>query len=317
MQDKEIIELAREVLDIEGHAVLDLKNKLNGDFTRALHAIFNSDGKVIVTGIGKSGHIGNKIAATLASTGTPSFFVHPAEAFHGDLGMFEKKDMVLCISNSGETDEILKLIPFFKKNGNLIRAMTGKQGSTLATNSDFFIDISVKKEACLLELAPTSSTTVTLALGDAMAIALMKMRNFDEERFAEYHPGGSLGRRLLIRATDVMRKENLPVVVQDRKMIDVINVMTNGMLGLAIVVDASHELCGIITDGDLRRAMNAKTDTFFQLEAADIMTANPKCIAPETRLFDIQETMNTYKINSLLVTEKKKVVGVVQIYDIK
>lgn len=317
MQDKEIIELAKEVFDIEGKAVLDLKDKLNGDFTKALRAIFDSNGKVIVTGIGKSGHIGNKIAATLASTGTPSFFVHPAEAFHGDLGMFENKDIVLCISNSGETDEILKLIPFFKKNGNLIIAMTGRQGSTLAVNSDFFIDISVEKEACLLALAPTSSTTVTLALGDAMAIALMKMRNFDEERFAEYHPGGSLGRRLLIKATDVMRKENLPIVLRDQKMIDVVNIMTNGMLGLAVVVDKNQDLCGIITDGDLRRAMNAKTDTFFQLGAADIMTANPKCIDPEARLFDIQQTMNNHKINSLLVTEGKKAIGVVQIYDIK
>lgn len=317
MQNKDIIALAKEVFDIEGKAVLDLKGQLDEDFAKALKAIVDSKGKVIVTGIGKSGHIGNKISATLASTGTPSFFVHPAEAFHGDLGMFELNDIVLCISNSGETDEILKLIPFFKKNGNLIIAMTGNKNSTLSTNSDFHLDISVEKEACLLELAPTSSTTVTLAMGDAMAIVLMKIRNFNEERFAEFHPGGSLGRRLLIRAKDIMRKDNLPVIAHDQKMPEVIHTMTKGLLGLAIVVDQENKLSGIITDGDLRRAMENNTNSFFQLEASDIMTSHPKFIDPDTKLFDIQEAMNKFKINSLLVVENEAVAGVVQIYDIK
>lgn len=317
MENDEIKTVAREVFEVEARSIDNLKDLLDEDFPRAVRAIADSPGKVIVTGIGKSGHVGRKIAATLASTGTPSFFVHPAEAFHGDLGMFGPHDIVIALSRSGKSDEVLRLIPFFKENGNAIVAVTGNPDSTLARNSDFHLNVHVEKEACPLEMAPTSSTAAALAMGDAVAVALMKVRDFNYEHFARFHPGGSLGRRLLTRAEDIMRREHLPVIAQDCSMIELIHVMTRGRLGLALIADDDENIVGIITDGDLRRAMERNEERFFSRVAGDIMTREPKSVAPDTRLLDLERIMRRHKIKSLLVLDGRKLLGVVEIYDIE
>ncbi len=229
--------IAKEVFIIEAREVLNLSNSLTEDFQMAVEAIFNSKGKLIVSGIGKSGIIGKKISATMSSTGTPSFFLHPSEAYHGDLGMVEKSDIVLLISNSGESDEVLRVIPFLKSNGNKIIGMSGNVNSTLAKNSDYHLNIGVEKEACPLQLAPTSSTTATLVMGDALAVVLMKLRDFKERDFAKFHPGGSLGRRLLTKVEDVMHKRSLPICPRDTDIKDVIQIVSKGKLGLVVVLD--------------------------------------------------------------------------------
>ncbi len=310
-----IEQMAKEVFEVEANSILNLSKNLTIDFEKSIKSILSCSGKLIISGMGKSGIIGKKIAATMASTGTPSFFLHPAEAYHGDLGMIEKEDIVLLISNSGETDEVLKIIPFLKEQGNIIIAMSGNPLSTLAKNSTYHLNIHVEKEACPLQLAPTSSTTATLVMGDALAITLMQLRDFKESDFAQFHPGGSLGRRLLTRVEDVMKKENLPIVSKESSIKEIINVVSKARLGLAIVQEANSTI-GIITDGDIRRAMEEFEDTFFRLKAEDLMTKNPKTIQKEKKLIDAQNLMNEYKVNSLLVIDKNQLCGVVQIYDL-
>lgn len=309
------IQQAKKVFEIEAKALADLGKQLDKNFDKAVNAILKSKGRVVVSGVGKSGIVGKKISATLASTGTPSVFLHPTEAFHGDLGMVQKTDVVLLISYSGETEELLQIIPFLKDNGNYIVSFTGVETSTLATNSQAFISVKVYKEACPLELAPTSSTTATLAMGDALAVALMHARNFKAEDFARYHPGGSLGRKLLTTVEQVMRKEQLPLITAKSNTSEVIDVMTRGRLGLAIVQEKGT-IKGIITDGDLRRAMDKYKEKFFGLKAGDIMTKNPKTVAREMKMAEAEELMNEFKITSLLVAKKGKIQGVVQLYSI-
>jgi len=307
--------MAKEVFTIEAEAIAHLSEQLTPDFEGAVQDILKCEGKLIVSGMGKSGIIGKKIAATMASTGTPSFFLHPGEAYHGDLGMVEKDDMVLLISNSGETDEVLKLIPFLKSQDNIIVAMSGNIHSTLAKNSTYHLNVSVKKEACPLQLAPTSSTTATLVMGDALAVTLMKLRNFKETDFAQFHPGGSLGRRLLTRVEDVMKKAWLPLCGVENGIKEIIHVMSKGKMGLAIVMEG-EAIIGIITDGDIRRAMEGSEEHFFRLKAGDLMSQNPKTIDAKEKLLQAQALMTEYKVNSLLVVEDKQLLGVVQIYDL-
>lgn len=311
----DILEIAKEVFKIEANEIANLSNLLTIEFKETVEAIFNSNGKLIVSGMGKSGLIGKKIAATMASTGTPSFFLHPAEAYHGDLGMVEKSDIVLLISNSGETDEILRVIPFLKSQKNIIIGMSGDINSTLAKNSTYHLNIGIKKEACPLQLAPTSSTTATLVMGDALAIALMKIRGFRDSDFAQFHPGGSLGRRLLTKVEDVMKSENLPICREDSSIKDIISIVSGYKLGLVVVME-QDDIIGIITDGDIRRAMESMEERFFSLRAKDLMTLNPKRINPISKLVEAQKMMERYKVNSLLVSKNYKLIGVVQIYDL-
>ncbi len=310
-----ILEIAKEVFTIEANEIANLSNLLTVDFKKSVKAIFNSNGKLIVSGMGKSGLIGKKIAATMASTGTPSFFLHPAEAYHGDLGMVEKSDIVILISNSGETDEILRVIPFLKSQKNIIIGMSGDINSTLAKNSTYHLNIGVKKEACPLQLAPTSSTTATLVMGDALAIALMKIRGFRDSDFAQFHPGGSLGRRLLTKVEDVMKSANLPICREDSSIKDIISIVSGYKLGLVVVMELD-DIIGIITDGDIRRAMESMEERFFSLKAKDLMSKNPKRIEPTTKLVEAQKMMERYKVNSLLVSKNYKLIGIVQIYDL-
>lgn len=310
------IDIAKEVFKIESEAIKNLSRNLTGDFEKTVQFILESDGKCILIGMGKSGIIAKKIAATLASTGTPSFFMHPGEAYHGDLGMIEKEDVIILISNSGETDEVLKIIPFLNDNGNTIVSMSGKLQSTLAINTDLHLNIYVEKEACPLQLAPTSSTTATLVMGDALAVALMHKRNFKEEHFARFHPGGSLGRRLLTTVETVMRKDTLPICIKETLIKEVIHIVTSGKIGLVVVLD-DNNIIGIITDGDIRRAMEDKEESFFKLTAKELMSENPVTIIPDLKLAEAEEVFQSNKINSLLVEEDKKLVGIIQMYDIR
>ena len=312
-----VLDVARKAIHTEALALKHLEASLGEDFVRAVDIILESKGKVIVTGMGKSGHVGCKIAATWASTGTPSFFLHPAEAFHGDLGMISKEDVVLALSYSGETDEILKLVPFVHDNGNRLIAMTGNAESSLSKNADVHLDVAVKQEACILQLAPTSSTTAQIALGDALAIALMKMRDFTSVDFARLHPGGSLGRRLLMKVGNVMRHEDLPVVGPDCSALDMIHTVSRGGLGLIVICDGD-KILGIVTDGDIRRAMESRQAEFFNIKAMDIATKRPKSISPDEKLIAAEKLMTRHKVNSLLVVDDaEKLVGIIQIYDIK
>ncbi len=311
----DILEIAKEVFKIEALEIANLSNLLTIDFKESVEAIFNSKGKLIVCGMGKSGLIGKKIAATMASTGTPSFFLHPAEAYHGDLGMVEKDDIVLLISNSGETDEILRVIPFLKSQKNIIIGMSGDTDSTLAKNSTYHLNIKIDREACPLQLAPTSSTTATLVMGDALAVALMKLRGFKDSDFAHFHPGGSLGRRLLTKVEDVMKSKNLPICNRDTSIKDIISIVSGYKLGLVVIIEEDN-ITGIITDGDIRRAMESMEERFFSLRAKDLMTLNPKTINPKSKLVEAQKMMERYKVNSLLVAINHKLIGVVQIYDL-
>jgi len=311
-----IIEIAKEVFEIESKEIQNLSNLLTGDFENAVNSVINSNGKLIVSGMGKSGIIGKKIAATLASTGTPSFFLHPGEAYHGDLGMIEKDDVVLLISNSGETYEVLKLIPFLKNQENITISMTGKPNSTLAINTNYHLNVAVQKEACPLQLAPTSSTTATLVMGDALAVALMKLRNFEDKDFAQFHPGGSLGRRLLTKVENVMKKDNLPICNKDENIKEVIHKITDGKCGLVVVLE-DNKISGVITDGDIRRAMETKENNFFNLTASELMSSNPKTVNQNEKLTVASEIMNENKVNSLLVIdENSSFTGIVQMYDL-
>ena len=279
----DILALACETLHKEADALTHMAAELDEQFVGAVDSILACAGKVILTGMGKSGLIGRKIAATLASTGTPSFYLHPGEAFHGDLGMISSEDVVVALSHSGETDEVLKIVPFIQSNGNVLISITSNPESTLAKNSNFHLNVCVKEEACILHLAPTTSTTAQLAMGDALAVALMKARDFTAMDFARLHPGGSLGRRLLMTVGNVMRKNDLPVVASDCGATEMIHRMTRGGLGLIVVVD-NGQIVGIVTDGDLRRAMESLQAKFFDINVMDIATRSPKSISVNAKL---------------------------------
>jgi len=311
-----IKEYAIETFQIEASAIIKLSELLTDDFDKAVLDTLKCKGKVIVTGMGKSGLIGTKIAATLACTGTPAFFMHPGEAYHGDLGMIASEDIILAISNSGQTDEVLKLIPFLKDNGNIIIGMCGNPESTLAKHSTYHLNIAIDREACPLQLAPTASTTATLAMGDAFAIALLNERGFKAEDFARFHPGGSLGKRLLTKVRDVMRQDNLPCVAPNMKLNDVIIAISKARLGLAIVM-SDGVVVGVVTDGDVRRAMLKYQERFFGLEISEVMTISPKTILDDAKVTDAEKIMVENKIHSLLVTSKTgELVGVVEFYDL-
>jgi arabinose-5-phosphate isomerase len=314
---QDVLTSAKRTLSLEAEALNNLANILDEQFVRAVDRILACKGKVIITGMGKSGLIGRKIAATLASTGTPSFYLHPGEAFHGDLGMISPEDVVLALSHSGETDEVLKIVPFIHSNGNVLISITSNPSSTLAKNSDLHLNTGVKEEACVLRLAPTTSTTVQLAMGDALAIALMEAREFTSMDFARLHPGGSLGRRLLMTVGNVMRSNDLPVVGPDCGAVEMIHKVSRGGLGLIIIVD-NGQIIGIVTDGDIRRAMESREAEFFKIKALDIATRSPKCVNVNAKLIEAERLMTQNKVNSLLATDDEGALcGVIQIYDIK
>lgn len=308
--------IAEEVFEIESKEIANLSSFLTIDFENAIKSIINSKGKLIVSGMGKSGIVGKKIAATLASTGTPSFFLHPGEAYHGDLGMVEKEDIVLLISNSGETDEVLKIIPFLKHQRNITISMSGNPDSSLAKNTDFHLNVSVNLEACPLQLAPTSSTTSTMVMGDALAVALMKLRDFKDVNFARFHPGGSLGKRLLQNVSDVMKRDSLPIIGPNESIKNTISVISSGKCGLAVVVE-NNNIVGVISDGDIRRAMEYNEINFFKLKALDFMTKEPLTVLETTKLKIAGDLMFSKKVNSLLVkNDKGFLVGIIQSYDL-
>ena len=308
-------EYAIQCLKDEAQAILDLIPNIDKEFDDAVELIFRCHGKVIVTGVGKSGHIGAKIAATLSSTGTPSFFINPLDVFHGALGVMTKDDVVLAISNSGQTDELLRFIPMVLHMEIPIIGMSGNPQSLLAKYSSCHLNVSVKKEACPLNLAPTSSTTATLAMGDALAVALMEKRNFRPQDFAHFHPGGELGKRLLTTAQDVMRSDDLPVITPDMHLGEAIILVSKGKLGLGIAMNADDTIAGLITDGDIRRAMEKWKAQFFNKTVSDIMTVTPKTVTRQTKISDIQKMMNRYKVHSVLVTDKERhLLGVVDHY---
>ena len=307
-------EYAIQCIKDEAQAVLDLIPKMDEDFDRAVELIMQCQGKVIVTGVGKSGHIGAKIAATLASTGTPSFFINPLDVYHGDLGVMSRGDVVVAISNSGQTDELLRFIPMVLHMEIPIIAMSGNPESLLAKYSTCHLNVSVEKEACPLNLAPTSSTTATLVMGDALAIALMERRNFQPQDFAQFHPGGELGKRLLTTAQDVMLTENLPLLTEEMHLGEAIILVSKGKLGLGVAIKDGR-ISGLITDGDFRRAMEKWQAEFFDRTVADIMTRNPKKVSPQTKIAEIQKTMNEYKIHNVLVVDSEnRLLGIVDRY---
>ncbi|RYY29789.1 MAG: KpsF/GutQ family sugar-phosphate isomerase [Sphingobacteriaceae bacterium] len=309
------LNVAKRVFQIEIESLQQVANQLDEQFDKAINIISTSVGKVIVSGIGKSGLIGKKIVATLNSTGTPAYFLHPSEAFHGDLGIISQTDVIILISFSGETDEVLKLIPFLKWHQNKLIAITGNSTSTLAKNADCCLKLAITQEACPLQLAPTSSTTAMLVLGDALAIALMEARNFQQEDFARFHPGGSLGRKLITKVKDLMRTDNLPFIKADASFTDLILTMSAGRLGLVIVGDKNRAV-GILTDGDLRRGLVRFPDT-SQIRIRDILNPNPIIIAENEFISEAETLMIQKKIATILVgdAEKSVVKGVYQIYN--
>ena len=307
-------EYAIQCMKDEAQAVLDLIPQLDEQFDEAVELILSCKGKVIVTGVGKSGHIGAKIAATLASTGTPSFFINPLDVYHGDLGVMAHDDVVLAISNSGQTDELLRFIPMVLHMEIPIIAMSGNPQSLLAKYAKCHLNVSVKKEACPLNLAPTSSTTATLVMGDALAVALMERRHFQPQDFAQFHPGGELGKRLLTTAQDVMLTEHLPLLAADLRLGDAIILVSKGKLGLGVAM-ANDRIEGIITDGDIRRAMERWQKEFFNHTVGDIMTKSPKTVRKDTKISEIQQLMNKHKIHSVLVAdEEAHLLGIVDRY---
>ncbi|MGE5626353.1 MAG: KpsF/GutQ family sugar-phosphate isomerase [Bacillota bacterium] len=309
--------LAREVLETEASAVTALIARLDGAFTAACRLMLECRGRVVVTGMGKSGHIANKIAATLASTGTPAFFVHPGEASHGDLGMITGEDLVLALSNSGETSELVTILPLIKRLGVKLIAFTGKPDSTLAKIADVHIDVSVAREACPLNLAPTASTTAALAMGDALAVVLLEARGFTEEDFARSHPGGSLGRRLLLRVEDVMHKgEAVPAVKEGTPLSQALMEMTRKGLGMTAIVDTKGHVAGIFTDGDLRRTLDKQVDV-HKVKIDDVMTHDCTTVAAETLAGEALHLMESRKFNGLLVVDQdKKLLGALNMHDL-
>ena len=311
MNEQAIINKAVECLRCEATAIEALIPRMDAHFLRAVQLIRECKGKIVVTGVGKSGHIGSKIAATLASTGTPAFFLNPLDAYHGDLGMLGTEDLVLAISYSGATEELLRFLPLIQDKHIPIIGMSGNPSSLLAQYADVHLDISVEREADPLNLVPTSSTTVTLALGDALACALIEAAHFQPSDFAMLHPGGDLGRKLLAKVEKVMFTDNLPMVAPDAPMSQAIEVVTNGKLGVAVVMD-DEQLVGIVTDGDIRRAMQRLGQEFFATPVSAIMAHNPKTISKDAKIVEAGETMNHYSIHTLVVLdEHEKVCGII------
>ncbi len=303
VDDARLLQLAHDTLDIEANALLGLQKKLSSSFVQAVRAVLKVRGRVVIMGMGKSGHVGRKIAATLASTGTPAMFVHPAEASHGDLGMVKEIDLVLAISNSGESDELAAILPVLKRQGVPLVAMTGGAQSTLAQHADIVLDSSVDKEACPLNLAPTASTTAQMALGDALAVALLDARGFKAEDFARSHPGGSLGRRLLTHVADVMRKDDaVPRVLLTDTFSALMREMSDKGLGASAIVNDQGQVLGIFTDGDLRRLIEKGVD-MRNLSAQEVMKANPRTLRVDALAAEAAEMMETYRITSLLVVD--------------
>lgn len=313
-----ILDHAKKVLKIEAEAVAALADRLDADFERAVDLIHASKGRVIVTGMGKSGLVGKKIAATLASTGTPAFFLHPAEASHGDLGMVTSDDIILAISNSGETDELVGLIPFLKRFSVKLVSMTGNGGSTLSKASDVHIDVSVKEEACPMGIVPTASTTAALAMGDALAVALLIKKGFNEEDFAQYHPKGSLGKKLLIKVSDLMHAgDAVPKVLPDTAMMKAVVEISSKRLGITTVTDDKGKLLGIITDGDLRRGIERWGQRVFEMKAEEVMTKNPKTISRDELAVKALAIMEKLSITALVVPDNDgRPEGIIHLHDI-
>ena len=312
-----LLALARQVLAIEADALRRLSDRLDGGFTDAVNLMLACRGRVVVSGMGKSGHVGGKIAATLASTGTPAFFMHPGEASHGDLGMIAHDDVVLALSNSGESSELVSIVPLIKRRGAKLVALTGNPRSTLARESDAHLNAAVDKEACPLNLAPTASTTAALALGDALAVALLDARGFSADDFARTHPGGSLGRRLLVHVRDIMHTgDALPRISRDAPLKAALLEMTQKALGMTAVIDDAGKVAGVFTDGDLRRALEHELD-LHQARASDLMTKHPKTIGPDELAVAAVEKMETLKINGLLVVDPDNaLVGALNMHDL-
>ena len=310
------IDVANRVLDIESAAIKNLKGTLNKSFVEACEACENCKGKIIVMGLGKSGHIADKIAATFASTGTPAFFIHPSEAIHGDLGMIDKEDVVLILSNSGETEEIVSLIPMIKKMGITIIALTGNKKSKLSNEASVHVYVEVKEEACPMNLAPTASTTAALAMGDAIAVALLEKKGFTKEDFAKSHPGGSLGRKLLLSLGDIMHKDNeIPIVYETDKLASGLIEMSEKALGMTAVLNDNNELVGIFTDGDLRRTLENKVDiqsTYMK----EVMKKDPYIMNEDTLAYNAVATLQEMKITSLLIVKDKRLIGALNIHDL-
>ncbi len=317
LSNEELLDLARETLEIESRAVQRMSSRLSDDFAAACRSCMATPGRVVVTGMGKSGHIASKIAATLASTGTPAFFMHPAEASHGDLGMITDQDLLLAISYSGETDEIVTILPLVKRMGAKLVTMTGNPDSTLAKAADVHLDVGVTEEACPLNLAPTASTTATLAMGDALAVALLKSRGFTAEDFARSHPSGSLGKRLLLRVSDVMRSDSeVPAVLADVNLRDGLMEMTQKGLGMTAIIDSDHKILGIFTDGDLRRALDAGADV-HKTKMSDIMHTDCRTTTADILAAEAVHILEENKITSLLVADdEQRLVGALNIHDL-
>jgi len=313
-QLKLVKQYAIQCLHDEAEAISDLIPQIDDEFEKAVELIYNCRGKVIVTGVGKSGNIGAKIAATLSSTGTPAFFINPLDVYHGDLGVMTPDDVVLALSNSGQTDELLRFLPMVLHMKVPVIAMSRNPNSLLAKYSTAHIKVSVKREACPLNLAPTSSTTAALAMGDALAIALMQVRNFRPKDFAQFHPGGELGKRLLTTAADVMRKDDLPVIPKTMHLGEAIIHVSKGKLGLGVSLE-DDKVVGLITDGDIRRAMEKWQAKFFDKTVEDIMTCDPKTVSTTTKITEIQRIMHRHKIHTVLVTDKENhLLGIVDSY---
>ena len=307
-------EIGIQAIKDEAEALLDMIPKMDEEFDKAVELMLGCKGKVIVTGVGKSGHIGAKIAATLASTGTPSFFINPLDVYHGDLGVMTPDDVVIAISNSGQTDELLRFIPMVLHTNIPIIGMSGNPQSLLAKYSTCHLNVGVKKEACPLNLAPTSSTTAALAMGDALAIALMQRRNFQPQDFAHFRPGGELGKRLLTTAQDVMRSDDMPILSPQTSLGEAIMIVSEGKLGLGVALEEG-KIVGLITDGDIRRAIERWKAELFNHVVSDIMTRTPKKVSPDTKITEIQRVMQKYKIHSVLVVnEENELLGVVDHY---
>lgn len=313
-----LIEQAKRVLRIEAEAISSMIERIGEDFLKAVEMLYSCEGRVVVTGMGKSGIIGKKIAATLASTGTPALFLHPAEGVHGDLGMITKGDVLLAISNSGETEELNRILPLIKRLNVRLISMTGGMNSTLAKASDVVLDVGVKEEACPLGLIPTASTTAALAMGDALAVALLEKRGFKEEDFAFFHPGGTLGKRLLLKVEDLMhRGKEIPKVREDTIMKDTILEISSKKLGMTSVVDSKGRLCGIITDGDLRRWLEKGEADIFKTKAKDVMTKNPKTIEGDALAAKAVSIMEHYSITSLIIVNKeRRPEGIIHLHDL-
>lgn len=318
MNDTKLEQLARAVIETEAKAVADLSDRIGPEFVHACRFMYDCEGRIVVLGMGKSGHIGDKIAATLASTGSPSFFVHPGEASHGDMGMITENDVVIALSNSGETTEILTILPLIKRLGVPLIALTGKTDSTLAKAADAHLDVSVEKEACPLGLAPTSSTTAALVMGDALAVSLLEQRGFTADDFALSHPGGSLGRRLLLHIEDIMHSgDKMPCVSEAASLSEALLEMTNKGLGMTGIVDDAGKLTGIFTDGDLRRVLDHGEVNVHQTMIANVMTRQCKTAHAKQLAVEVLSLMDTHKINSLMVVDnEQKPVGALNMHDL-